>query len=151
MRRGKGVPRMASYGLVRVAGMLGGPGWAVAPATGIPGAARDLMYVLQGLARASMPGFRYLWIHISRAHVPRLKFRLPTESYVVSLAPACRVYRMAAGAIAEAEHCALETMVSYTVPPFLPHELPLHMKLELEDAGFTVPGETGTCIALQTT
>ena len=131
---------MASFGLVRVAGMLGGPGWAVAQGTSMPGAARDLMRALLGLAHARLPAsFRYLWVHMSRAHVPRLKFRLPTESYVVSLAPAVRTFRMAPGAVAEAEHCALETMVSYTTPPADLRQLPLHTKQELEDAGFNFP------------
>eukprot|EP00937_MAST-01D_sp_MAST-1D-sp2_P004947 g4947.t1 len=135
-RRGKGVPRMLSFGLVRVPGWQ--PSWALSGATMAP-AAKDLLRALQGIARALLPGRPYLWMHISRARTPRRKFKLPTESFVVSL-PAGRCYRMAAGAVAGPEQCELETMVSWTVP-LAPYELPAHREAvsKLEDIGFVVP------------
>lgn len=56
--RGKRVPRMLSFGLVRTFGMQ--PGGTVSPATMAP-MARDLLRTLQGLARAIFPHFSCLF------------------------------------------------------------------------------------------
>ena len=125
---------MLSFGLVRTFGWQ--PGWTVSPATTSP-VARDLMRALQGLARARFPHFSYLWLHISRAQTPRCKFRLPSESFVVSL-PAGRSYHMTAGEVAQAELCELEMTVSFAVP-IEQRELATlrdHDRAVLENAGF---------------
>ena len=134
IRTGRDVPRMLSFGLVRTAGLQ--PGWAVSTATMEGSVARDLLRILQGMMRSLMPNFPYLWIHISRAKIPRRRFTYPRDSFLISL-PDGQSYRMSANAIAEPGLCKLGTMVSFTCPTG-PNEVPMESKILLKDAGFSI-------------
>ena len=151
VRQTRAYPRTMSFGLVRQAGWQ--PSWEVSRATAMVAtdtdtgeqqgstaraASRDLLCALHAVARAlAPPNFPYLWIHVSRAEqLPRRKFVYPRRTFLVSL-PGGRGFEMGAGAVADEQHCALETMVSFNVP-VEPREVPPASKGMLKNAGFDV-------------